>query len=175
MQQLFWYMTGLVRVSRDRPFDFWRSGGGGGGEYGWFGLGKNFFPAKPLAIELNFFFRDKQMCKIFSTLSAMKDIFFSVRFFSSGISLKKSFPSNYSVLVFVFVFVFLKSPIPTLKSQMVGPLEPWWQINNVLRILLVQFKNIFNNETGMNMHLTFYQGQLTCIKMIKTKLMDKRA
>lgn len=36
---------------------------------------KNFFPAKPLAIELNFFFRDKQMCKIFSTLSAMKDIF----------------------------------------------------------------------------------------------------
>ena len=144
MQQLFWYMTGLVRVSRDRPFDFWRSGGGGG-------------------------------VWVISTLSAMKDIFFSVRFFSSGISLKKSFPSNYSVLVFVFVFVFLKSPIPTLKSQMVGPLKPWWQINNVLRILLVQFKNIFNNETGMNMHLTFYQGQLTSIKMIKTKLMDKRA
>ena len=151
MQQLFWYMTGLVRVSRDRPFDFWRSGGGGGG----WGAGCGVW--------------------VISTLSAMKDIFFSVRFFSSGISLKKSFPSNYSVLVFVFVFVFLKSPIPTLKSQMVGPLKPWWQINNVLRILLVQFKNIFNNETGMNMHLTFYQGQLTSIKMIKTKLMDKRA
>ena len=80
------------------------AGGGGGGEYGCFCLGKKFFPAKPLAIELNFFFRDKQICQIFSTLSAMKDIFFSVRFFSSGISLKKSFPSNYSVLVFVFLF-----------------------------------------------------------------------
>ena len=64
------------------------------------------------------FFPGIQRCKIFfPALYALKDIVFIIGIFFAGISLQEFFPSKIS-LQDIF---FLKSPIPPIKSRMVGP------------------------------------------------------
>ena len=79
---------------RHPPFDFW----GGGGGYGWFGFGKNFFLA----------YNGARF--IFSVLYTLKDIF------SPGTSMKEFFSLEIS-LQDVFSW---NHPYP-LNSQMVSP------------------------------------------------------
>ena len=74
-----------------------KAGGGGGGGFGFFVLGNNFFP-QPLLIEFFSLTYNSIVCqvfpgKIFSPLKSVYRMIFSLR-----------------------------SPIPHLKSQMVGPL-----------------------------------------------------
>ena len=66
-----------------------------------------FFPAKPLAIELNFFFRDKQMCKFFFHIKSHERNFFQCGIFFLRYFLKKNLsPQNYSVFVFLLLLLF---------------------------------------------------------------------
>ena len=118
---------------RGRPFDFW---GRGGGERGWFGLGKNFFSI-PFEIE---FFPTSERCTIFfSLLYAMRGFFFSAGYLFPKYFLARFFPSK-SVVVYFF---FLKSPIPLLQSQMVTPWYYSWQdLRSANTEYGIQFRNL---------------------------------
>ena len=98
-----WKILRCVMVKaplRHRPFDFW------GGGYGWFGLGKNFFPQT--SGDRIFFLAYNGVRFIFSALYTLKDIFFTSYFLA-----RIFFPWK-SVCR---IFFFLKSPIPTQKSN----------------------------------------------------------
>ena len=76
------------------------------GGYGWFGLGKNFFPQT--SGDRIFFLAYNGVRFIFSALYTLKDIFFT-RYFLARIFLPWKSVCR--------IFFFLKSPIPTQKSN----------------------------------------------------------
>ena len=78
---------------------FLKGVGVGGGLYGWFGLGKNFFFPNLWSLNL---FPDTQRCKIFfPSIIGHERYFFSARIFSLGITLHYFFPSKSVCRIFI--------------------------------------------------------------------------